>query len=62
MLYLGHRLRHEIKYYINKSVYHTLRTRLDTVAGPDPNMKDPQGYLITSLYLDDVYHLSLIHI
>lgn len=59
MYYLGHRLRHEIKYYINKSVYHTLRTRLNTVAGPDPNMTDPEGYLISSLYFDDVYHSAM---
>lgn len=59
MYYLRHRLRHEVKYYINKSVYHTLRTRLNTVAGPDPNMKDPEGYLISSLYFDDVYHSAM---
>lgn len=59
MEYLHHRLRHEVKYYINQSVYHTLRTRLNTVAGPDPNMKDPRGYLITSLYFDDVYHSAM---
>lgn len=59
MYYLHHRLRHEIKYYINKSVYHTLRTRLNTVAGPDPNMTEPEGYLISSLYFDDVYHSAM---
>ena len=59
MEYLGHRLRHEIKYYINDSVYHTLRSRLNTVAGADPNMKDEDGYLISSLYLDDIYHSAL---
>lgn len=59
MEYLGHRLRHEIKYYINDIVYHTLRSRLNTVAGSDPNMKEPEGYLISSLYLDDMYHSAL---
>lgn len=59
MEYLGHQLRHEIKYYINDGVYHTLRSRLDTVAGPDPNMKDEDGYLISSLYLDDIYHSAM---
>lgn len=59
MEYLGHRLRHEIKYYINDSVYHTLRSRLETVIGPDPNMKDKDGYLISSLYMDDMYHSAL---
>ncbi len=59
MEYLGHRLRHEIKYYINDSVYHTLRARLNTVAAPDPNMRDPEGYLISSLYFDDIYHSAM---
>lgn len=59
MQYLGHRLRHEIKYYINDSVYHTLRGRLKTVAGADPNMKEEDGYLISSLYFDDVYHSAM---
>lgn len=59
MRYLGHRLRHEIKYYINDSVYHTLRSRLRMVISPDPNMKNEDGYLISSLYLDDVYHTAL---
>ncbi len=59
MQYLGHRLRHEIKYYINDSVYHTLRGRLRTVAGADPNMKEEDGYLISSLYFDDVYHSAM---
>lgn len=59
MQYLGHRLRHEIKYYINDSVYHTLRSRLKTVAGADPHMKEEDGYLISSLYFDDVYHSAM---
>ncbi len=56
MEYLGHKLRHEIKYYINDSVYHTLRGRLSAVAGADPHMKNEDGYLVSSLYLDDIYH------
>lgn len=59
MEYLGHRLRHEIKYYINDNVYHTLRSRLRTVINADPNMKEEDGYLISSLYLDDIYHSAL---
>lgn len=58
MEYLGHRLRHEIKYYINDSVYHTLRGRLRVVAAADPHMKDEEGYLVSSLYLDDLYHTA----
>ena len=53
MQYQGHTLRHELKYYINASVYHTLRNRLRVVLKPDPNMKREDGYLISSLYFDD---------
>ena len=59
MEYLGHRLRQELKYYINESDYHTLRSRLSAVADPDPNMADPEGYLVTSVYFDDIHHSSL---
>ena len=59
MQYLGHQLRHEQKYYINASVYHTLRNRLRTVIKPDPNMKREDGYLISSLYFDDVNQSAL---
>lgn len=59
MQYLGHPLRHEIKYYINLSVYHTLRSRLRAVLKPDPNMLREDGYLISSLYFDDIYHSAL---
>lgn len=55
MQYQGNKLRHEIKYYINDSVYHTLRNRLKTVLIPDENMVNEEGYLISSLYFDDVY-------
>lgn len=59
MEYLGHRLRQELKYYINDSDYHTLRSHLSAVADPDPNMADPEGYLVTSVYFDDIHHSSL---
>ena len=59
MEYLGHRLRHEIKYYINENVYHTLRGRLNLVTEADSYMKNEDGYLISSLYLDDIYHSAL---
>lgn len=55
MQYQGHTLRHEMKYYINKSVYHTLRNRLKTVILTDSNMKREEGYLVSSLYFDDMY-------
>lgn len=59
MYYLENRLRHEIKYYINDSVYHTLRERLKTVAAPDVNMAAEEGHLISSVYFDDLYHAAL---
>lgn len=55
MKYEGNTLRHELKYYINSNVYHTLRSRLDTVIGRDKNMETQEGYLITSVYFDDIY-------
>lgn len=59
MEYQGHSLRHELKYYINDGVYHTLRARLAAVAAPDPNMPDVEGYLVTSLYFDDIRHSAV---
>lgn len=59
MQYQGHTLRHEMKYYINKSVYHTLRNRLKTVIFTDSNMKREEGYLVSSLYFDDMYQSAL---
>lgn len=59
MQYEGNMLRHEMKYYINKSVYHTLRNRLKTVIFLDPNMKREEGYLVSSLYFDDMYQSAL---
>ncbi len=59
MNYEGNSLRHELKYYINENVYHTLRNRLKTILKPDPNMKSEEGYLITSIYFDDIYRSAL---
>lgn len=57
--YEHNRLRHEIKYYINYDVYYTLRSRLFHIAGPDPHMTSEEGYLISSLYFDDMYHSAM---
>lgn len=59
MQYEGHKLRHELKYYINYSVYHTLRARLQTVLTQDENMPDEEGYRISSIYFDDIYHSAV---
>lgn len=59
MEYLGHRLRQELKFYINSGDYHTLRARLFAAATPDPNMENMEGYLVTSVYFDDIYHSAM---
>lgn len=59
MKYEGHTLRHELKYYINYDVYHVLRKRLQSVIQMDENMPDEEGYLISSIYFDDMYHSAM---
>lgn len=59
MKFENKKLRHELKYYINYQVYHTLRMRLQNILTPDPNMPTVEGYLISSLYFDDMYHSAL---
>ena len=59
MKYEGHTLRHELKYYINYNVYHVLRERLQKVVSMDENMPDEEGYLISSIYFDDIYHSAM---
>ena len=54
MKYEGHTLRHELKYYINENVYHVLRERLQKVV-----YTDEKGYLISSIYFDDIYHSAV---
>lgn len=58
MQYEGRTLRHELKYYINYAGYSILRNRLAQVTEKDPHMKNEKGYVITSIYLDDMYHLA----
>ena len=59
MEYEGHTLRHELKYYINYDVCHVLRKRLQRVIRMDENMPDEDGYLISSIYFDDMYHSAV---
>ncbi len=59
MEYKGHMIRHEYKFYINNFVYHELRERFRYVLQADRNMKDDEGYLISSLYFDDMYHSAI---
>lgn len=60
MEFEGQRLRHEYKYYINSFTYHVLRERIKQVLKKDPNMVDDEGYLISSLYFDDIFHSAEI--
>lgn len=59
MRYENQLLRHELKYYINYHIYHELRQRLKTVIQADPHMPDEEGYKISSLYFDDIYHSAM---
>lgn len=59
MEYLGHRLRQELKFFISAGDYLALRARLSALAVPDPNMPDPEGYQVTSVYFDDIHHSAI---
>jgi len=59
MRYENRSIRHELKYYINEKTAFLLRTLLRNVTKPDENMNDPNGYLVTSIYFDDVYNSAL---
>ena len=45
----GHRLRHEMKYFMNEKDYFNLCSRLKLVTEPDSYMKD-NGYLVSSVF------------
>lgn len=45
--------RHELKQLLTAPQYHILRGRAEALLEPDANMSSPDGYLISSLYLDD---------
>lgn len=59
MEYKGYKLRHEFKYYINTFVYYELRERFRQILQADANMKDEEGYLISSIYFDDFNHSAV---
>ena len=52
-------LRHELKYYISWNEYSVIRSKLAPMLILDKNTKDPEGYLIRSLYFDDMYDSGL---
>lgn len=59
MKYQGRVLRHEMKFYINEAIYHSLRERFRNTLEPDENMTQEEGYIISSLYFDDIYNSAL---
>lgn len=59
MKYNGRLIRHELKYYIDEKKTFLLRNVLKDVAKPDENMEDPNGYLISSIYFDDIYNSAM---
>ena len=59
MQYNGRSIRHELKYEIDEERAFRLRQILSSLIVRDPNMKDPRGYLISSIYFDDYSNRAL---
>lgn len=59
MEFLGRKLRHEQKYYINTHDYAALRRRLTGILSLDRNSESPDGYGIRSLYFDSPFQYAL---
>lgn len=59
MEFNGAVLRHELKFYISMREYRLIRANLAPVLRLDENTKDPEGYLIRSLYFDDMYDTAM---
>lgn len=57
MQYMGHPLRHELKYLINYSEYYELKSVFSSLMQPDQH-SGPDGYFIRSLYFNDIYNSS----
>lgn len=56
MKYRGRQLRHELKYIITYPQYYELLGRLKPFMQKDGNL--PEGYLVRSLYFDDMYNTA----
>lgn len=56
MQYQGRTLRHEYKFYLTTLTYLRMRERLRPLLQPDENMRREEGYLVSSLYFDDLHH------
>ena len=48
-------MRNEKKIVLTQEQYRILSHRMRAILAPDPHCTDPEGYFISSLYLDDVY-------
>lgn len=59
MEYMGQKLRHEKKYYINYADYISLRQKLKQVLKLDKFANKNGDYFIRSLYFDDIYNSAL---
>ena len=46
--------RHELKRMLTEPQYHILLSRISAVLEPDSYMPEPEGYRVSSLYLDDL--------
>lgn len=56
MNHQGRPLRHEYKFFLTKQTYLRLRERIKPVLQPDENMRQEEGYVVSSLYFDDMHH------
>lgn len=59
MQYNGHTLRHELKFLINYADYRSIALAAGQIMYPDENSGD-DGYLIRSLYFDDIFDSSYL--
>lgn len=55
----GRVLRHEQKYYINEDTVMLLRSLLAPLMKVDENSCKENGYLVSSIYFDDIYHSAM---
>ncbi|MBO8155714.1 MAG: polyphosphate polymerase domain-containing protein [Bacillaceae bacterium] len=53
------KLRHELKYYIHRMDYFSLKSRLSAVLRKDQHSINGEGYHIRSLYFDDMHDVAL---
>ena len=59
MKYNGRVLRHELKYYIGENDAILLRMLIQHFMQVDENMENEEGYLVSSIYFDDMFHRAM---